>query len=75
MALRALVKNGRLTLDTPTGLPEGTVLDLVIDDRGDDLDEAERAALHAHLAASWASAQAGRVRPMVDVLAELRARR
>jgi hypothetical protein len=32
--LRARVQNGRLHLDQPTGLPEGTELDLVIDAEG-----------------------------------------
>ncbi len=39
--LRARVQNGRLVVDEPTALPEGTVLDLVVDDEGDDLDAAE----------------------------------
>jgi hypothetical protein len=39
-----------------TLLPEGTTLNLVVDDEGDDLDDAERAALDAHLAAAWKSA-------------------
>lgn len=30
--VRAQVKNGRLIVDEPTSLPEGTVLDLVLDD-------------------------------------------
>jgi hypothetical protein len=35
-------------------LPEGTVVDLVGDDEGDDLtDEQRRAALHEVLSASW----------------------
>lgn len=37
--LRARVENGRLVLDEPTTLPEGTVIDLVADDEGDDLSE------------------------------------
>jgi hypothetical protein len=32
--LRARVENGRLVLDEPTTLPNGTVLDLVLDDEG-----------------------------------------
>lgn len=40
--LRARVQNGGLRLDQPTGLAEGTELDLVIDDEGDDLTEHER---------------------------------
>jgi hypothetical protein len=33
-------------LDEPTTLPEGTVLDLVLDDEGDDLSDQDREALH-----------------------------
>ena len=72
MALRALVKDGRVVLDEPTSLPEGTVLDLVVDDEGDDLDEAERADLHEHLAAAWDSVRSGKVRPAAELLAEIR---
>lgn len=32
--VRARVQNGRLIVDDPTTLPEGTVLDLVCDDEG-----------------------------------------
>ena len=74
MTLRALVKDGRLTLDEPTSLPEGTVLDLVVDDEGDNLDDEERAALHDGLAAAWESVRQGRVRPASDILNELRSR-
>jgi hypothetical protein len=45
--IRARVRNGRLIVDEPTSLPEGTELELVVDDAGDTLDEAERAALDA----------------------------
>ncbi len=38
-AHRAKVHGGRLVLDEPTALPEGSVLDLVLDDEGDDLDD------------------------------------
>jgi hypothetical protein len=75
MAIRAKVQSGRLVVDEPTSLPEGTTLNLVVDDEGDDLDDEEREVLHAHLEASWRSAQAGRVRPASELLAELRARR
>lgn len=75
MAIRAKVQSGRLVIDEPTDLPEGTTLDLVIDDGGDDLDDAERAVLLAHLESSWHNAQAGHVRPASELLAELRARR
>jgi len=44
-ALKARVERGRLMLDVPTKLPEGTVVDLVMADLDDDeLDDEERAA-------------------------------
>jgi len=73
--LRARVEKGRLILDEPTTLPEGTVVDLVADDEGDNLTDEERRALHAALAAAWESAQAGKVRPASEILDELRGRR
>jgi hypothetical protein len=74
MALRARVTNGRLLLDEPTSLPEGTVFDLVVDDEGDDLDDEERADLHAQLERASRSAAAGNVVPAADVLEMLRRR-
>lgn len=73
--LRARVKKGRLVLDEPTTLPEGTVIDLVIDDDGDDLTDDERRALHDALSASSRSAEAGHLRPASRILDELRRRR
>lgn len=73
--LRAKVENGRLILDEPTTLPDGTVLDLVLDDEGDDLSDKDREALHAALTRSSASLSAGRVRPASAIIDELRARR
>ena len=73
--LRARVKKGRLVLNEPTTLPEGTVIELVADDEGDDLTEEERRALHEALSASAKSAEAGRLRPAQEVLDELRQRR
>jgi hypothetical protein len=69
--IRARVRNGRLIVDEPTDLPEGAELDLVIDDAGDSLDEAERTALDAAIARAWASVQAGEGRLAADVLADL----
>jgi hypothetical protein len=72
--VRATVRDGRLVVDEPTTLPEGTVLDLVIDDEGDDLDPRDRARLHAAIDRSAAEAREGRVRPASAVLARLRTR-
>ena len=73
--LRARVEKGRLVLDEPTTLPDGTMIDLVADDEGDDLTDAERRALHDMLSSSWLSAEAGRLRPASAILDELRRRR
>ncbi|HSR98306.1 MAG TPA: hypothetical protein VLM79_14705 [Kofleriaceae bacterium] len=75
MSIRAKVSGGRIIVDQPTLLPEGTTLDLVVDDEGDDLDAEEREALNAHLAASWKTAQAGNVRSGSELVAELRSKR
>jgi len=76
--LKAVVKNGRLVVDEPTALPEGTEIELVpvddvLADGGDDLDDEERAELHAELDASIAEAKAGKLIDAEVVLAELRA--
>jgi len=73
--LPAHVEKGQLVLDEPTNLPEGTVVDLVADDEGDDLTDDERRAVHEALSASWKSAEAGRLRPASAILDELRQRR
>ncbi|NOT31601.1 MAG: hypothetical protein HOP15_14235 [Planctomycetes bacterium] len=73
--IRARVKNGRLIVSEPTDLPEGTVLDLVQDDEGDDLTAEERKALQAEIRRSVRSAKKGLLRPAAEVIADLRARR
>jgi hypothetical protein len=73
--LRARVQNGRLVLNEPTTLPEGTVIDLVADDDGDDLTDDERRTLHEALSKSWESAEAGRLRPASAILDELHRQR
>ncbi len=66
--------NGRLLVDEPTSLPEGTVLDLVVDDEGDDLDVGERAVRDAALQRAWMQAQNGEGRPAQDLIDRLRGR-
>jgi len=72
--IKARVGNGRLQVDAPTSLPEGTVLDLVVDDEGDEFDAAERAALNAALSRAWASVRSGQGRSAQEVIASLRKR-
>jgi len=73
--LRTRVANGRIVLDQPTTLREGTVIDLVADDEGDDLTNEERTALHEALSASNESAKAGHLQPASAILDELRKQR
>ena len=69
MTVRARVSNGRLVVDEPTTLPEGTEIELVALD--DDLDDEERARLHAALEASEEDFRAGRVVDGEEVIARL----
>ena len=76
LALKASVRNGRLVLDEPTELPEGAVVELVAvgGEALDDLDDAEREALHAALAEGIEQDDAGDTVDADEVLARLRAR-
>jgi hypothetical protein len=74
MGIKAIVRNGRLEFDAPVSFPEGTVLDLVLDDGGDDLDEAERELLHQQLNLALDEVEKGETVSAEEVLAELRAR-
>ncbi|TMB42185.1 MAG: hypothetical protein E6J55_16620 [Deltaproteobacteria bacterium] len=70
--LKARVKGGRIVVDEPTDLPEGTEIELVPADAWDGLDDEERRRLHAALAASEEDVRSGRVRPASEVLADLK---
>lgn len=72
--LRAKVEKGRIVLDQPTSLPEGTTLDLVLDDEGDDLSPEERRILDRAIAKAWESAKMGRMQPGEEVIRQLRSR-
>lgn len=74
--LKARVVGGRLVLDEPCDLPEGTVLELVAAEAGDDLDEDDRRELHAALDRAWQSVKSGEPGiPAEDVITRLRQRR
>ena len=72
--LRATVKNGRITIDEPTDLPEGTTLYLEPIETLDDMDPDERRALQAMLDRSREDVRHGRVIPANAAIAELRRR-
>jgi len=74
----ACVRNGRLTLDEPTDLAEGNLLELVstddvLNNGGDLLEAEERAELAKELASADAEVEAGELIDAEDFLAELRA--
>ena len=71
----ARVKNGRLTLDEPTDLAEGSVVPLEVVDDFDDLEDEERAELHESLRESIEQMKAGQTISVEQALAELRAHR
>jgi hypothetical protein len=61
-------------VDQSTDLPEGTVLELVIDDAGDELDARERKALNAAISRSLEQADRGQTAPANEILRRLRKR-
>ena len=70
---RARVVQGRLVMDEPCELPEGTEFELVVADDGDDMDEAERAALEDSIEKALEEARSGALVPADEVLRKLRA--
>jgi hypothetical protein len=74
MTIKARVHAGRLVLDEPTDLPEGTEVELLPLDPGDWLEEGDRAALHEALRQSDADVAAGRLVDADEILKELRSR-
>ena len=74
MTIKARVRAGRLVLDEPTALPDGTEVDLLPLDPGDWLDVTDRAALHAALAESDVDVTHGRLTDAADLLKDLRTR-
>ena len=75
LTLKARVRGGRLVLDEPVDLPDGTEVALVPADEGDGLDDADRARLHQALRRSAAQFRAGQGTSAKEVLAELGGRR
>lgn len=71
MTIKAHVYQGRIVVDEPTELPEGSELVLVPLDPGDDLGAEDREALHQALAASQLDVEAGRLFDAEEVLREI----
>ena len=72
LTLKARVRSGRLIMDEPVDLPEGTEVELVPADDGDSLDEEDRARLHAALERSAAQFQSGEGIPADEALGRIK---
>jgi hypothetical protein len=72
LTLKAHVRGGRLVLDEPTELPEGSEVELMLADDGDELDDNDRARLEASLQRSAEQFRAGRGIDADQALARLR---
>lgn len=72
MTIKARVLAGRLVVDEPTTLPEGTEVELLPLDPGDWLSDEDRKALHAALARSDEDVRSGRLVDAAEVLKGLR---
>jgi hypothetical protein len=72
MTIKARVSAGRLVVDEPTDLPDGTEIELLPLDPGDWLDDADRVALHKALRESDADVAAGRLVDAQEILRELK---
>ena len=72
LTLKAQVRGGRLVLDEPTDLPEGSEVELVLAADGDELAADDRERLHASLQRSAEPFRAGRGIDADQALARLR---
>lgn len=72
LPLQASIRDGRLVLDEPVDLPNGTAVELMPVDEGDNLDDSERARLHAALQRSAEQFAQGEGIPATDALRQLR---
>ena len=75
LTLKGRVKAGRLVIDDPVDLPDGSEVELAVVDAGDDLDGAERERLHAALLEAQAEIDRGEGIPAEQVIERLRRRR
>ena len=69
-ALKAHVENGRIIVDEPTDLPDGTVLHVV--PVSDDMDAEERAALERSIEEGYEDFEKGDVEDAFEHLARIR---
>ena len=76
LTLRAHVANGRLVVDESVDLPDGAEVQIAVVDGGDQLDDEDRARLHAAIEQAQDEARSrGESIPAAKFLADLRSRR
>jgi hypothetical protein len=74
LTLRGHIENGRIVVDERVDLPDGAEVRLSLVDEADDLDEEDRARLHAALDQAQTEIDRGEGIPATEVIAELRKR-
>ena len=74
LTLRGHIENGKIVVDEGVDLPDGTEVKLTLVDDADELDDEDRARLHAALDESQAEIDRGEGVPASEVIAELRNR-
>jgi hypothetical protein len=72
LTLRGHIENGRIVVDEGVDLPDGTEVKLTLVDDVDELDEEDRARLHAALEQAQDEIDRGEGIPAGEVIAELR---
>ena len=75
LTLRAHVANGRLVVDESVDLPDGAEVQIAVVDGGDQLDEEDRARLHAALEQAQDELDRGEGVSAAQFLTDLRSRR
>lgn len=74
LTLKARVIEGRLIVDERIDLPDGTEVQIAVSTDTDDLDDEDRARLHAAIERGLAEADRGEGIPAEELLAQLRQR-
>ncbi len=74
LTLRAHVANGRLVVDESVDLPDGAEVQIAVVDGGDQLDDEDRARLHAAIEQAQDELDRGQGIPAAQFLADLRSR-
>jgi len=72
LTLKGRVQAGKVVIDEALNLPEGSEVDLIVVDPGDDLDDDERARLHAALTVAQEEIERGEGVAAEDLIEALR---